>query len=310
MNRVSPNFKILVSFIFLFFFLILIFANKGGILIGLESVKEEALINQQEKETGTGKPEPIMQNARVNMKIALNKRDFHYPEPIKIQVFLYKLRPISGAKVKASITSASGKIFNIPFSENILLGSTPPESGSYVGIITELEEDGQYQVIIQANDNNGNARYAKPFVGELPEKQKIIEDKPSPEPVGSFQIESVITINAFGYAGKAGLPPLKVTTLYASVDSYQCVHLLWQVPMNIRRDGRYEIRYSSRSITSRNAWSEARLGYEGKYTSKAGETQEHEICDLGKGTYYFAVKSVNSKGSQSEISNDYIAVIK
>jgi len=310
MNRVLPNFKILVPFILLILYLILIVVNKERILLALENVKSVSQTNQQEKETNTGKLEPIMQNVRVNMKLVLNKRDFHFPEPITIQIFLYKLRPISGAKVTASITSPSGKILNIPFSENVLLGPTLPESGSYVGIITELEEDGQYQVIIQANDNNGNARYAKPFVGDLPEKQKIIEDKPSPKPIGSFKTESVITINAFGYAGKAGLPPLKVTTLYASIDSDQCVHLFWQVPINIGRDGMYEIRYSSKSITSKNAWDEARLSHEGKYISKAGETQEHKICDLGKGTYYFAVKSVNSKGFQSEISNDYIVVIK
>lgn len=310
MNRALLNFKIPVPFIFLFLFLILIFVNAEGILIALENVKSVAQTNQQEKETYTGKLETGIQNARVNMKIVQKKRDFHFPEPVTIQVFLYKLRPISSAKVTASITSPSGKIFNIPFSENILLGPTLPESGSYVGIITDLEENGQYQVIIQANDNNGNARYAKPFVGDLPEKQKIIEDKPSPEPVGSFQIESVIIISAFGYAGKAGLPPLKVTTLYASIDSDQCVHLFWQVPINIGRDGKYEIRYSSKSITSRDAWGEARRGYVGKYINKAGETQEHKICDMRKGTYYFAVKSVNSKGSQSEISNDYIAVIK
>jgi hypothetical protein len=104
--------------------------------------------------------------------------------------------------------------------------------------MTDLEEDGQYQVIIQANDNNGNAHYAEPFVEDLPEKQKISEDKPQREPVGSFQIESMITFSAFGYAGKAGLPPLKVTTLYASFDSDQCVHLFWQVPINIGRDGK------------------------------------------------------------------------
>ncbi|MBA7606132.1 hypothetical protein ES703_13271 [subsurface metagenome] len=310
MNRAMPNFKIPVPFIFLFLFLILIFVSAEGILQALENVKEVALTNQQEKETSTGKLETGIQNARVNMKLALNKRDFHFPEPITIQIFLYKLRPISGAKVTASITSPAGKIFNIPFSENVLLGPTLPESGSYVGIVTDLEEDGQYQVIIQANDNNGNAHYAKPFVGNLPEKQKIIEDKPQREPVGSFKTESMITINAFGYAGKAGLPPLKVTTLYASIDSDQCVHLFWQVPINIGRNGGYEIRYSSKSITSKNAWDEARLSHEGKYISKAGETQEHKICDLGKGTYYFAVKSVNSKGFQSEISNDYIVVIK
>ncbi len=310
MNRALLNFKIPVLFIFLFLFLILIFVNKEGVPQALENVKDVAITNQQEKETYTGKLETGIQNARVNMKIVQKKRDFHFPEPITIQVFLYKLRPISSAKVTASITSPSGKIFNIPFSENILLGSTPPESGSYVGIITDLEENGQYKVIIHASDNNGNAYYAEPFREDLPEKQKITEDKPSRKPVGSFQIESMINFSAFGYAGKSGLPPLKVTTLYASIDSDQCVHLFWQVPINIGRDGKYEIRYSSKSIASKNAWDEARLSHEVKYTSKAGETQEHKICDLGKGTYYFAVKSVNSKGFQSEISNDYIVVIK
>ena len=273
---------------------ILFLINRQAFLSGFEKVKDM---------------EQTSQNVEVDMKIVSNKKDFHYPEPIAIQVFLYRPYPISGAKVSAIVTSPSGKNFKIPFTEDFLLGPTLPGSGSYVGMLTDLEEDGQYQVGIEANDNNGKAYFAKQLGEELPDTQRTI-DNSSPRTVGSFQIQSMISINVFGYVGKFGLPPLKITTLYASVDSDQCVYLFWEVPINIGPDGEYEIRYSSQSITSERAWSDARLAYKGKYTRKGGETHEHKICGLGKGIFYFAVRSVNSKDFQSEISNDYIVIIR
>lgn len=252
----------------------------------------------------------IEENGRVEMKTVINKKEFFYPEPVIIQVLLSGTNPISGAQVLGEVTPPSGKPFPITFSENILPGWTTPGNGSYTAVVTDLKEDGQYRFKIEASDNNNSAYYAKPFREDLPDSQSTNGLGQNFGIIPPFKIESIISVNVFGYSGKAKLPPLKITTLYASVDSDGCVQLFWQTPPNIGQDGSYEIRYSSQSITSLELWNKATLAYEGKYSSKPGETQEQKICSLGKGIFYFCVISRNNRTSQSEISNDYIVVIE
>jgi hypothetical protein len=277
--------------------------------LALEDTKHAAEKNQTDEETKALSIKKA-KNVSVEMKIPMDNKEFYYPEPITIQVFLSKPYPISGAQVSGVVIPPSGKPFTITFSENILVGWTLPDSGSYTAVITDLEEDGQYQVRIEANDNDSTAHFAKPFGEDLPDSQSTNDPDQSPGFVTPFKIESIISINAFGYTGKPRLPPLKITTLYASVDSDHCIHLFWQTPANIAQDGRYEIRYSFQSITSIELWNKANLGYEGKYSSKSGKTQEHKICGLGKGIFYFCVVSRNNRALQSEISNDYLVVVK
>jgi hypothetical protein len=278
--------------------------------LALEDTIHAAEKNQIDEETKAHSIKKTKQNVSVEMKIPTDNKDFYYPEPITIQVFLFKPYPISGAQVSGVVIPPYSKPFTITFSENILVGWTLPESGSYTAVITDLEEDGQYQVRIEANDNDNTAHFAKPFGEDLPDSQSTNDSDQSAGLVTPFNIESIISINTFGYTGKHRLPPLKITTLYASIDSDQCIRLFWQTPANIGQDGRYEIRYSSQSITSIEAWNKANLGYEGKYSSKAGETEEHEICGLAKGIFYFCVVSRNNIALQSKISNDYIVVVK
>jgi hypothetical protein len=120
----------------------------------------------------------------------------------------------------------------------------------------------------------------------------------------------MVSIQVFGYEGAAGLPPLKVTTLYASVESKNRVLLSWQTPINIGPGGLFEIRCAIQCQKLRNAWIEAQLLFRGKYTRKGGETQEYETGVLDKGKYCFAVISENRNGLKSEISNQYIIILK
>ena len=247
-------------------------------------------------------------NSAVTIKVNIEKATFHYPEPVIIQAYLYGPNPIAAARVFSTVTSPSGKKFTIPFSEDILVGNMVPRSGGYVGVLTELEEDGEYHFLIQADDNNRKAHFATGFIQDLPKPMPT--DKPSLTFTDPFRVDYDTVIHVSGYSGGKGLPPLKISTLYADVDPEQCVHFSWMVPLNIGSKGQYEIRYSFKEISSEKAWKEAKTIYAGKYQSKGGETQKQKICGLAKGTIHFAVKSSNRKGLQSEISNNYIVVIK
>jgi hypothetical protein len=196
----------------------------------------------------------------------------------------------------------------IPFHENVLPGATQPESGSYAAFITNIEEDGAYLVTMRADDNNGMASAATPF-GEDADRPGKRRSVPR-ERIGPFQIEAVTTFEAFGYAGNLSVPPLKITTLYASVDSDQCVRLSWGAPLNISDQAAYEVRYASQPMRSESAWNSAQPGCKGKYWKKGGGSIECTLCGVGKGRHFFAVRSFEGGSSQSEISNNYIVVIR
>lgn len=249
-------------------------------------------------------------DAPIEMKLGTSKREFRYPEPVTIQVFLYKPYPVAGAGVSASVISPSGRMFEIQFSEDLLIGSTTPGSGSYVAILTDLQEDGRYQVNIRADDSKGRAHFAVPFGEDVAGPKKNLKGEHTRARPGPFDITQVFYFHASGYEGHPGLPPLKVTTLYASVDSQQCVHLSWQVPLNIGNEGKYEIRYTSERPKLRKDWLEAPLLHRGEYINKGGESEEYKICQLSSGMYYFVVISENSQGIKSAVSNVYTVVIK
>jgi hypothetical protein len=179
------------------------------------------------------------------------------------------------------------------------MGATIPESGSYVAIITNVEEDGRYVINIRADDNEGRAHFAG-----FPTAEK------GSSGVGSFDIERLMSIEVSGYEGMPGLPPLRINSLYAEVDDDQCILLSWQVPLNIGQGGSYEIRYSHERIYTREAWAGAEVLHRGEYSQTGGETQSYRSCELGQGRYHFAVISENSLGVQSDISNSYIVVLQ
>ena len=117
-------------------------------------------------------------------------------------------------------------------------------------------------------------------------------------------------IHISGYAGRAEIPPLKIDTLYGDADRKSCVHLSWVIPLNVTAGAQYEVRCSSQNITSEQGWTEATKILQKKYTGKGGETQQEKICNLGKGTFCFAVKSIGRQGFPSDISNNYRIVIR
>lgn len=277
--------------------------------MALSDVDELKQMKKKDRTVKVIEIENVTENVSTEMKIITDKKEFYFPDSVTIQIFLFKPYPVSGAGVSAQVTPPSGKVFEINFSENILVGSTLPNSGSYVAIITNLEEDGRYLISIQADDNGGQAYFATPFGEDVSDNQKKIEAKHLGR-TGPFEISRMIRIQAFGYEGKAGLPPLKVTTLYASVESDHCIRLFWQIPLNVGPNGKYEIRYSSQCLPLQKAWHEAQLLFRGEYSRKGGDAQEHKTYAFGKGTYCFAVISENREGLKSEISNKYIVVIK
>jgi hypothetical protein len=279
--------------------LLLLFHLTGSICFSRQDTNKELSPTQSTITAPSQEGENLIEDVNVEMKISTVKRSFHYPEPIKLQVFLFKPYPVLGARVEGTIVSPSGSTFKVPFSENILIDATTPESGSYVAIITDLQEDGRYVVKIRADDNKGRAHFAG-----FPTAEK------GPSGVGSFEIERLVSIQVSGYEGMPGLPPLRIDSLYAEVDDDQCILLSWQVPLNIGQGGSYEIRYSHERIDSREAWAGAEVLHRGQYSQRGGETQSYRSCELGEGRYYFAVISENKMGAESEISNNYIVVLQ
>jgi len=279
--------------------LIILFNTAGSVCLSRQDIDKGLSGNQS---TTTRPPQEkgnLINDADVEMKISAVQRSFRYPEPVKLQVFLFKPNPVLGARVEATVTSPSGSTFKVPFSENILIGATTPGSGSYVAIITEFQEDGRHLIRIQADDNEGRAHFAG-----------SPSDKKTSSGLGSFEIARLISIQVSGYQDKPGLPPLRINSLYAAVDEDRCIHLSWQVPLNIGRGGSYEIRYSHERIDSGEVWTRAEPLYEGNYDQKGGKTQAYKSCELDQGRYHFAVISKNKMGAESELSNNYIVVVE
>ena len=279
--------------------LFVLFSTAGTMCFSMQDTDKGLAGNQSPITRPSQGEESPINDVDVEMKIVSSQRSFHYPEPIKLQVFLFGRHPVLGARVEATVASPSGSTSKVPFSENILLGAATPESGSYVAIVTDFQEDGRYLITIRADDNEGRAYFAR----------SRRDDKTS-STVGSFDIERLMSIQLSGYEDKPALPPLRINTLYAEVSDEQCILLSWQVPLNIGRDGSYEIRYSHELIQSRQDWARAEVLHKGRYSKKGGEAQSYRSCELGQGRYLLAVISKNKMGVQSEISNNYIVVVQ
>jgi len=278
---------------------LILFNATGTICFSMQDTNNGLSGNQSTITRPSQEMENPIKDVDVEMKISSSQRSFRFPEPVKLQVFLFEPNPVLGARVEATVTSPSGNTFKVPFSENILIGATTPGSGSYAAIITDLQEDGRYLISVRADDNEGKAYFVY-----SPNKKKISSG------VGSFEIERLMSIQVSGYEDKPSLPPLSINSLYAEVDDEQCILLAWLVPLNIGPEGIYEIRYSHESIYSMEAWGGAELLHRGRYNQKGGETQSYRSCELGRGRYHLAVISKNKMGVQSEISNNYIVVVQ
>jgi len=244
----------------------------------------------------------------VDLTLESGQREFRYPDPVTLRVSLRGPKPISEASVHGVVTAPSGNIFTIPFTDHILPGWTLPAGGFYLGALPRIDEDGRYAVTIRADDNEGKARVLRPFTADSRENEAL-RQQPSTA-TGSFRVEIEIDIDAVGYAGNPAPPPLRITTLYAEVDSERCVHLFWQAPLNLGDSGSYAIRHAPSRLTSEGAWARASTAAMGTYTAGPGETQTHVSCDLDGGSVYLAVKSTNRDGVASVVSNDYHVVFE
>ena len=109
--------------------LFVLFSTAGTMCFSMQDTDKGLADNQSPITRPSQEKENPINDVDVEMKIVSSQRSFHYPEPIKLQVFLFERHPVLGARVEATVTSPSGSTFEVPFSENILLGATTPESG-------------------------------------------------------------------------------------------------------------------------------------------------------------------------------------
>ena len=256
-------------------------------------------------------PAPCLSKMNVDLRVSPTKNHFSYPEGISFQACLAGPNPINGAGVTAFITSPSGKRSTLELSGNLLIGNTIPNRGCYAAIITEIQENGVYRIIVKAHDRQGKATFIFPSDEERPSSPEAKNSPPPSPEVAPFSLESSFSVTTSGYAGRGGLPPLKTLDLYAEIKSDGCVQLSWSIPGNIGVNGLYEIRLAQKSITSEGDWSNAQVMGKGKYTlSKEKEAKSKTlICHLNRGIHFIAIRSINAKGEKSEISNDYIVKI-
>lgn len=100
--------------------------------------------------------------------------------------------------------------------------------------------------------------------------------------------------------------PDAVTDLYRDVRSLHSISLAWTAPGDSAAEGRaceYDVRYSVTNITSYNFESAAQASGE-PAPSTAGTEDYATVSGLNSGsTYYFAMKTKNSDGKWSDISN-------
>ena len=236
---------------------------------------------------------------------------FRYPQPVSIRVGLFQSCPVIGARVIASITSPSGITLQTPLSEALLDTGTVPMSGTYIAILSDIEQDGRYIVRIRADDNGGKAScsgsvQSAPTTIDHPNAvgRGVPVSRPKP-----FSVERVTYVDVTGYEGNLSVPPHRINSLYGKIERSSCVRLHWQVPVNIGAEGEYEARASGTPITSKELFFQAKVLGGGAYTATAGQTQTFASCELGSGRFFVAVLSRTSAGVESDVSNDYSFVL-
>jgi hypothetical protein len=244
----------------------------------------------------------------VELRVAPHTRSFAHPQPVVVQVFLYAPRPVAGARVHARLVSPSGRTVDVPLLEQTLVGATVPGSGSYATILDDLREDGSYEVSVSADDDGGRACVARPFPGDARPTSPGTA-APQPQCLPPFRVRTTYALQLSGYRSGPPLPPLKTTSFSVVVTGPGCIRLSWIVPASRAAGLRYVVRHSVDRISSVAAWERAAVTTEGSYTSRAGRQQERDTCGLPAGRLHFVLRSVAADGAQSELSNDYIAVL-
>ena len=210
------------------------------------------------------------------------KEKYRYPEPVVVRVQLTDENPVLNAYITGIVKFNSEKE-QVVFSENALLHSNFPDSGVYSAVLP-VSQDGMYSLTVTAQSGTSSGENSDRSFSLTKEKK--------------FQLQ--------GYSDKKRVPPVKIDTLYAEIDSEGNIILSWIVPLNIGDNGSFEIRYSSRRIGTIEDWNSATAIVNSKYHTEGGELcrYKHNIED--KGLFYYAVVSFNKEGSRSEVSNNYI----
>jgi hypothetical protein len=106
--------------------------------------------------------------------------------------------------------------------------------------------------------------------------------------------------------GSDTTPPAAVTDLAASDPNIHSVQLTWTAPGDDGHSGRaarYDVRYSASPITEAN-WEKAIEAGDELYQKPAGKPMLYQANQLKTGaTYYFALKTTDSSGNISGLSN-------
>ncbi len=229
---------------------------------------------------------------------------FKFPEMIILKVRLQGLHPISRASVWADVQGPAGDNQRLWFRET---GGTSPYDVLYSAAVPPPVVDGIYGITVFANDNQGQAQFV---IGFESEPRPGTETTSAQRDLPPFEIWHAFEIKLEGYNAKQDLRPLKIRDLYAEKHEKGCYRLFWTAPLGISPNDQYEIRASQKSFCSQRTWREASIVIKEHYTVKGGEPQHEVVCLPAKGRYYLAARSLSTTGLASEISNDYIVVIK
>ena len=109
-------------------------------------------------------------------------------------------------------------------------------------------------------------------------------------------------------------PPAAIQNLSAIAPSRTSVKLNWTAPGNdgnIGTASSYDIRYSTSPITDDSSWSAATQVSGEPAPQLAGTSQSYTVVGLQQGVrYYFAIKTTDTTGNLSPLSNDPYAITK
>ena len=225
---------------------------------------------------------------------------FHYPDPVVLKVRLYGPQPIRNAHLSAEAKAPSGKVHILVFKET---GGNSPNDVLYSVAVPSPPENGEYCIVVMADDNSGRAAFASGLESEpRPGKKR----PPASVVVSPFNAKHVFYFTAHGYGSKQDLRPSKITDLYAEPEHKGCFRLSWAVPLGLQAGSRYEIRASRTSINSERIWLRADVLTAAHYSGKGGEKQRAEVCLPDTGRFYLGVRSWSKGGLVSDISNDYV----
>jgi len=233
---------------------------------------------------------------------------YDYPTPVRIVACLYRNgAPVSGATVSATITAPDGTTSSVALSDNGILGDSFPLDGAYEGYFVDFGGDGVYQVLIKADNSRHSASEGIAFSDVRPPASSAVNLSERLTPITedfSCQIQAdPFTVE--GYLTRDLIPPGEVENLNGEANSDGTVSLAWIASGNNMYDGRaskYDLRYSTAVLSTDADWEGAAPISGLPEPGNPGDLQQFTTPILPTGTYYFALKALDSAGASSEMT--------